>query len=262
MQSSSVAIKVAFLLLALVIFMTLFRVGLSVLSWIMGPSSRTVLVNGMVDGTQLVVIPQNPTLPGSIPVPRSVNQTDGVEFTWSVWVYIEDLTYHEGQYRCLFYKGNEFAPATEAAAAGVNFPNNAPGLYLAPTGNTLVLYMNTFEVINEEIRIPDLPVNKWMHVGLRCRQTVLDVYINGTVVKSHALHGVPKQNYGNVYIGPNGGFSGHLSNLWYYSYALTGSELAHLAAAGPNTRASTTAPSPLTDPSARYLSPRWYLSGG
>ena len=49
----------------------------------------------------------------------------------------------------------------------------------------------------------------------------LDVYINGSIIKSHHLHGVPKQNYGDVYIAPNGGFAGYISNLWYYNYALS-----------------------------------------
>jgi hypothetical protein len=55
--------------------------------------------------------------------------------------------------------------------------------------------MNTFSVINEQIVIPDLPLNKWVNVIIRCENTTLDVYINGTITRSHMLHGVPKQNY-------------------------------------------------------------------
>jgi hypothetical protein len=31
---------------------------------------------------------------------------------------------------------------------GLNFPNNAPGLYISPNSNSLVVMMNTFNVIN------------------------------------------------------------------------------------------------------------------
>ena len=33
----------------------------------------------------------------------------------------------------------------------MNFPNNAPGLYLAPENNNLVVVMNTFKEIEEKI---------------------------------------------------------------------------------------------------------------
>ena len=40
----------------------------------------------------------------------------------------------------------------------------------------------------------------------------MDIYANGTIVRSLQLTGVPKQNYGNVYVGANGGFDGYVSN--------------------------------------------------
>ena len=175
----------------------------------------------MVDAKQLIVIPQEPGSEGSVTIARSTNADEGIEFTWSVWVYIDDLTYNSGRYRCVFYKGNDYAKNPNAQESqGLNFPNNAPGLYISPNTNSLVVMMNTFNVINEEITIDDIPLNKWVNVIIRCQNNTLDIYINGTIVKSHHLHGVPKQNYGDVYVAPNGGFSGYISNLWYYNYAL------------------------------------------
>jgi hypothetical protein len=95
--------------------------------------------------------------------------------------------------------------------------------------------MNTFHVINEEVRISDIPLNKWINVIIRCENTSLDIYINGLVAKSHILHGVPKQNYGDVYVAMNGGFSGFISNLWYYNYALGVSSIQKIMQKGPNT---------------------------
>ena len=75
--------------------------------------------------------------------------------------------------------------------------------------------MNTFDVINKEIEVPNIPINKWVNVIIRCHTTTLDVYINGTLARSIELSGVPKQNYGDVYVAMNGGFDGYISNLWY-----------------------------------------------
>ena len=228
----------------------------------MGPNGTPKLIDGMVDAKQLIVIPQDPDTSGSITIPRSVNATEGIEFTWSVWIFIDDLTYNEGKYRCVFYKGNDFAKNLndqDAQSQGLNFPNNAPGLYITPNTNNLVVIMNTFTTINEEILIDDIPLNKWVNVIIRCQNNTIDVYINGTIIKSYNLHGVPKQNYGDVFVAPNGGFSGYISNLWYYDYGLGTSEISKLVSKGPNTymRGS----NGLNMKNADYLSLRWFFYG-
>jgi hypothetical protein len=119
--------------------------------------------------------------------------------------------------------------------------------------------MNTYNEINEEIIIPDVPLNKWVNVIIRCQNTTLDVYINGVITRSIELNGVPKQNYGNVYVGMNGGFDGFISNLQYFNYALPITKINNIVNAGPNTTPSTT--NNLYNKNSDYLSLRWYLFG-
>ena len=98
-------------------------------------------------------------------------------------------------------------------------------------------------------------LNKWINVVLRCKGRDMDTYVNGTIVNRHRFNAVPKQNYGDVYINQNNGFSGMLSSLRYFSHALTGVEINNLVKAGPNMTA---------DDSMRifppYLSLRWFFS--
>lgn len=259
LNSNSIVAQVAFLLLVLFVFIILLRLGISLLGYFLAPTGSPKLINGMVDAKQLIVIPQDPSSSGSVTISRSANANEGIEFTWSVWIYIDDLTYNTGRYRCVFYKGNDYAKNPDADAQGLNFPNNAPGLYIAPNTNDLVIMMNTFNVINEEITINDIPINKWVNVIIRCENNTLDVYINGSIIKSHHLHGVPKQNYGDVYIAPNGGFSGYISNLWYYNYALGVNEISKLSSNGPNTH--TLDSNGLNITKNDYLSLRWFFYG-
>jgi hypothetical protein len=259
-ESSSLIAQVAFLLLVLFGFVFLLRLGISLLGYYLSPSGSPKLINGMVDAKQLIVIPQEPGSQGSVTIARSTNEDEGIEFTWSVWVYIDDLTYNSGLYRCVFYKGNDYAKNPNIKESqGLNFPNNAPGLYISPNTNSLVIMMNTFNVINEEITIDDIPLHKWVNVIIRCQNNTLDVYINGIVAKSHNLHGVPKQNYGDVYVAPNGGFSGYISNLWYYNYALGTAEITKLVAKGANTRMK--GGNGLNINMPNYISLRWFFSG-
>jgi hypothetical protein len=259
-KSNSLIAQVAFFLLILFVFIILLRVGITLLGYFLGPIGSPKLIDGMVDAKQLIVIQQDPSLADSITITRSSNANEGIEFTWSVWIYIDDLTYNSGRYRCVFYKGNDYAKNPDSQdSQGLNFPNNAPGLYISPNSNSLVVMMNTFNVINEEITIDNIPINKWVNVIIRCQNNSLDIYVNGTIIKSHNLHGVPKQNYGDVYIAPNGGFSGYISNLWYYNYALGTTEIAKLTNNGPNTHMKGSNALNIKKPD--YLSLRWFFYG-
>ena len=94
---------------------------------------------------------------------------------------------------------------------------------------------------------------------VNAQNKTLDEYMNGTITKSIELIGVPKQNYGEIYVAMNGGFNGYISNLWYYSYALGTLAIEDLVKKGPNTNISDN--SSLKDKNADYLSLRWYFYG-
>jgi hypothetical protein len=256
LESNSLVAKFAFLLLVIFAFIILLRVGISVISYFFKPNESPHLIDGMVDASQMLVFHQDPSNNGAVTIYRSVNATDGIEFTWNVWLFINNLydSGVSGMYKHIFSKGN-----SNLQENGLIYPNNAPGLYLAPNTNTLVLLMNTFNVINEEIVIPDIPINKWVNVIIRCQNTTLDVYINGTVARSINLIGVPKQNYGDVYVAMNGGFNGYISNLWYYNYALGTAAIQKIAANGPNTKMIGN--SGMSDKFFDYLSLRWFFFG-
>jgi hypothetical protein len=257
MNSSSTVARFAFVLVVIFVFIILLQLGLAFISNIsQGAAGSPHILDGMVDASQLIVIPQDPKASGAITVNRSVNSPNGIEFTWSVWIYITNLQYLSGQYRHIFSKGNGDVDMT----TGLIQPNNAPGLYISPNTNELIIIMNTYNVINEKVIVPDIPLNKWVNVLIRCRNTNLDVYINGMVTKSAVLTGVPKQNYGNVYIAMNGGFAGNISNLWYFNYALGTSAIQNIAMKGPNTNLANSNSS-INQKNANYLSNRWYFYG-
>jgi hypothetical protein len=247
-------------LLVLFVFSILLRLGIGLLGYFLGPDDSPKLIKGMVDASIPLTIPQDPEDSTSITISRSANATDGIEFTWSCWIFIKEITY-DGQYKCVFYKGNDYSANPDRNnAKGLNFPNNAPGLYIAPNTNNLIVFMNTFRVINEQVTITDIPIGKWVNVIIRCQNTTLDVYINGTIAKSLQLHGVPKQNYGNVFVAANGGFSGYISNLWYYNHALGTAEINKLVENGPDT--SMTGSDAINMKNPNYLSLRWFFYGG
>ena len=258
LESNSIVAKFAFLLLVLIAFVILLRLGTGLLAWLFAPVADPILINGMVDAKQMMKIPQDPSVNGAVPILRSQNQDEGLVFTWSVWMLVDDLQYRQNEYKHVFHKGNDDINVTKVPI-GMNHPNNAPGLYIAPDRNALIVVMNTFENINEEIVIPDIPINKWINVIIRVdAQHKLDVYINGRLTRRHILTSVPKQNYGDVYVSMNGGFSGYTSSLRYFNEAIGTNKIQSIVDAGPNMNMIG---SDMTDSKPRYLSLRWFFAG-
>ena len=258
LESNSLVAKVAFLLLVLVVFVIAVKFSARFMAWVFSYNKSPYLFDGMVDAKTMMVIPQDPNSSGSIPIIRSDDQSNGVEFTYSVWMFIDDLVYQSGQYKHVFHKGNDDINLS-TNPIGMNHPNNGPGLYIAPNTNALVVVMNTFNNIQEKVVIDDIPINKWVCVQIRVENHQLDVYINGKLAKRLILKGVPKQNYGDVYVAMNGGFSGYMSELRYFNYGLGTAQIQRIVNNGPNLEMSGS--SALTKSMPKYLSLRWFFTG-
>jgi hypothetical protein len=255
LESNSLVAKFAFILLVLIGFVFLLRIGVGILTYFFDPIDSPRLIDGMVDASQMIIFKQDPSGNDAKTIYRSINENDGIEFTWSTWIFIENLQNNAGIYKHIFSKGN-----SNLSKNGMIQPNNAPGVYIAPNTNSLVVVMNTFNVINEEIVVPDIPLNKWVNIIIRCQNTTLDVYINGTIARSINLVGIPKQNYGDVYVAMNGGFGGYISNLWYYNHALETAAIQNIVNRGPNTKLIGGGNS-LENNMYNYLSLRWFFYG-
>ena len=256
LNSSSILAKIVFIVLVIICFFILLRLGTAVLNYAFSPSSNPILVKGTKDAKKSMVIPQNPNTNPYTVIQRSKNKQGGIEFTYSTWLNIDDLEYKKGEYRHVFHKGNDNITFDENDDTyGLNFPNNAPGVYIDPNKNALVIIMNTFKKINEEIIVDNIPLNKWINVVIRVRGKNVDVYINGNMTLRHKLNSVPKQNYGDVYVNMNGGYSGYLSSLRYFNRALTTNEILKLSKDGPNLKMERNK----LEIYPPYFSLRWYF---
>ena len=310
--SNTLVAYVAFLLLMVVLFLIVVRVGTSAMVALTAPpGSPSFYVRGnchnslsgscslqryQPDATVGSTWSQDPNsslctsaCPGAScqTVLRSKDGRYGIEFTWSIWLYINKIGSSAGTRRQhIFSKGSDtMAMASGASCAsdgdcappasvcdmgskrcvsssqnplmdksGMLTPNNAPGLYLDSNKNSLYVVMNTFDMIDEEVEVNDIPLNKWINVMIRVEGRTLDVYINGTIAVRHQLSSVPKQNYGDVHATKNGGFNGQWSRLHYYDHSLNTSEIMDIVRTGPDLRHCLT--TPITPP---YLSMQWYF---
>ena len=263
-QANSLVAKFAFLVMVLLVFIVILRLGTAILAWYFSPPENPILLDGMIDSKKMMVIPQNPRIKGAVPVSRSDNEIHGMEFTWSVWIFIESSTFNNNdhRYKHVFHKGTDKQyQDADGTNNGTYYPNNAPGLYIdqGPNGmsNDLLIKMNTYDDIEDNITITGVPLNKWVNVIMRLnKQNQLDVYINGTLTKRHMLSGIAKQNYEDVFLSMNGGFNGYTSELRYFNSAIGTTQIYDLVSNGPNLKTKTET---LIKSAPRYLSSRWYF---
>ena len=273
LNSNSMVAKFSFLILVLLGFIILLRLGISIVAVFLTPDAKPMLVNGLIDATESKIITQDPAIKGSIPITRSVNRDGGIENTWSVWFFIRDVSSMavDTELKHIFHKGDNVSPdstSTDIITKKIG-PNASPGVFFiktaAPaTGSVnvsqikLKIAMNKFNTSGgsrDTIDIDNIPIRKWINLIIKTRNTTVDVYINGQLTKRQTMKGIPAQNYGNVYVAQNGGFSGNISDLQYFNYATGTSEIQDIVTRGPNL--NTNDESLKTLP--RYLSSKWYF---
>ena len=261
LDSNGIIAKLVFLIMVVIIFILLFFVIVNLIGYFTASSSNPLLVNGQINANTLVSISQNPANSASKPIMRSNNRPTGIEFTWSVWLNYKD-SISDKKFSPVFVKGDISDSFGEYCSI-----NNGPGVYFGkkgPGSNTLFILMDTAAKSATKndpvsfIQVPNLPISTYFHLGIRCQNTYIDIYINGTLVKRQNLMNVPKQNYYNVNVCPSGGFSGTLSNLQYFDKALTVVEINTIVQSGPNQKDITS--NSFTSILPNTISTSWYNS--
>ena len=84
----------------------------------------------MVDAKTMQIIPQDPNDSNSVTLFDRIMKQEGIEFTYSVWLFIDDLVYQQGQYNMYSIKAMIILIITNNH--WYESTNNAPGLYIAP----------------------------------------------------------------------------------------------------------------------------------
>lgn len=213
--------------------------------------NRTVLVANTINSDKTISIPQNPNASGSNTVSLSNNERSGVEFSYSFYLNVNPSTFQSadqtaGLYH-IFHKGY-----------ASQFPLMAPGVYMRSDQNTLRVYMNTYKTWNNYVDVENIPISKWIHIVVVCKEHALEIYVNGNIAKKMSFDGFsPYQNYQDICCFSNrrillskskvsslgdsdfnvlGAMKGLMSRLTYFNYGLSYSEIQQLLNQGPSSQ--------------------------
>jgi hypothetical protein len=158
---------------------------------------------------------------GSAPLSAGTQGAYGMQF----WMYIKDWNYNFG-------KDKNVIVRSDPTNNGIMNPK----ISLHPTDNSLKVSVSVFpdstgtssktepapyghSGSTDDVficEVPDIPLQTWVAVSVTVFSRNLDVYLNGKLVKSCVLSGVPKPVSGDITLNGDGGFSGHLCNFYHY----------------------------------------------
>jgi len=213
MQANSAISKFVAVVLSILVFYILFNIGVYFMSQIFMPTKNAKVVDGLIPSNTRMIVSSNPNITASVPILRSVNENQGLEFTWNLWYFIKDVSSLSGD-GLIFSKGKPQLSQTP-------FLGVCPGTYISKIGDRvqMIVAMNTMidPSLNnsgiEQMVIKDIPLNKWVHCAIRVQDLSVDVYINGVMTQRKNLRTLPNQNYEDTYIGDPNGFNGYISSL-------------------------------------------------
>jgi hypothetical protein len=164
------------------------------------------------------------------------------------WMFVKDWNYGYGKDKSVVYR-------SDAVTSSVANPN----VSLHPTDNTLKVSVSIFPSSeggsgksepapaghsgsSDDVfvcEVPNIPLQSWFSFSMSVFGRNLDVYIDGKLVKSCLLPGVPKPAISDIQLSPDGGFSGYLCNFYHFARMLTPADAMSFYSAGTSCRNST-----------------------
>lgn len=144
-------------------------------------------------------------------------------FTYSVWVYIEDWNYRYGDEKIVLAR---MTADTSSNSFNTNFPGKdpCPAITLSKYENNLNIYQSVFSSTSENsvhtCTVQNVPIQKWVNILVSVYGRTMDVYMDGKLTKTCMMGGTANiSTKEDLYITPLGGFAGWTSYCQYFANA-------------------------------------------
>lgn len=138
-------------------------------------------------------------------------------FTYSIWLYVDDWSYNYGSEKIIFTKGDSPKVSLGANENDLNVSMRLDGDH------------NTFMC-----GLPNVPLQRWTNIIITLNGRSMDLYLNGKLTRTCLLKDVPKiDTTSNLLLTPNGGFSGYTTNFKYWSDTINPQQAWNIYKSGP-----------------------------
>jgi len=163
-------------------------------------SSSTMLMSNVIPGSQTTTIDVSKIDTGK--------NSGTVNFSYSLWFNIHDWNTNYGEKKPLFRRNS------------TDNTTFCPDVYFDSYSNDLVIEV---AVKNDSepkttCKVQNVPIQKWVHLLISVYGKSLDTYINGKLVSTCILGGVPKlDTTKQITICPGKGFNGWVTRFEYWA---------------------------------------------
>ncbi len=138
-------------------------------------------------------------------------------FTYSIWVYIDDWSYNYGSEKVIFTKGD-----SPKVSLGANENDLNVSMKLDGGDNTFMC------------GLPNVPLQRWTSIIITLNGRSMDLYLNGKLTRTCLLKDVPSiDSTSNLLLTPNGGFSGYTTNFKYWADTVNPQQAWNIYKSGP-----------------------------
>jgi hypothetical protein len=178
--------------------------------------------------------------------PLSAEREGGYGMQW--WMYVKDWNYGYGKQKTVVKRPD-----------ATNQQITNPQISLHPTDNSLQVSVSVYPATeggsgktqpapaghsgsSDDVfvcEVPNIPLQTWFSVSVTVFGRNMDIYLDGKLVKSCFLSGVPKPAVGDIQLTPDGGFSGNICNFYHYPRMLTPSDALRFWTAGTSCKNQT-----------------------
>lgn len=137
-------------------------------------------------------------------------------FTYSIWIYIDDWSYNYGSEKIIFTKGD------------------SPRVSLGANENNLHVSMPVNGGSTFTCGLSDIPLQRWTNIIITLNGRSMDLYLNGKLTRTCLLKDVPKiDTTSNLLLTPNDGFSGYTTNFKYWADTINPQQAWNIYKSGP-----------------------------
>jgi hypothetical protein len=190
-----------------------------VYAFVFSDSTSSVLYSG---GNAKNMVPIKATaLPGN---------KASVDFTFSVWVYVNNWQYKYGETKVIYRRVQKNSSSTVSS----------PIVSLGAATNDLSISMSIWGPDKKGVKestswnVNNIPIQKWCNIIISTNNRAVDTYIDGKLVNTHVLAGVPYlEKTAPVELTPGGGFSGETSKFKYIARTISPREAYEIYREGP-----------------------------
>ena len=143
------------------------------------------------------------------------SSVSGSNTSLQFWMYIKDWDYRHGETKRVIAQTSSTSPGVSVPLVTLHPTDNALDIAISvyPGDDASLLTSDNGSGATYTVTLENVPLQSWFAVSISIHGRNIDVYLNGHLVISSLLPGIPMPASGNIIIGGGGGFSGSVCSV-------------------------------------------------